>query len=70
MTKKPTVKKGPASSYASPGECIVEVWDPRNKKGCLLSIRTLENGITAIIPYRADPGVVVHMHGKRWKVAR
>lgn len=67
---KPTIKKGPASTYESAGERIVEIWDPVNQQGCLLSIRSLDNGVTTITPYRADPGVVVQMHGKHWKVSR
>lgn len=67
---KPTIKKGPASCYESQHERIVEVWDPRHKQGCLLSIRSLDSGVTTITPYRADPGVVVQMNNKHWRVAR
>lgn len=67
--KKPTVKRGPASQFASEGELIVEVWDPNSKTGCLLSLRSLD-GKLVVMPYRGDPGVVVQMHGRHYKVPR
>lgn len=72
MATKPTVKRGPASRYASTDETIVEVFSRGIKAGCLLSIREVETPqgrVLVIAPYRADPQVRVHVGRRYLKVA-
>lgn len=56
--RKPTISKGPASSYASPDEIIREV--SNGKCGFLLSIRNFDDGTLRVEIYRADSGVTVY----------
>ena len=47
-----------ADRHHAPNERIAEVRFP-NGKGCLLSLRQLEDGTCSISVYRADPGIFV-----------
>lgn len=64
----PTIKRGPASYYALPGETIVEVFSLTLQRGCLLSVREGKardgSPVLEILPYRGDKGVMV-IAGKR-----
>lgn len=59
---RPTVKRGVADRYASPGETIVEVYSRALGKGCLLSVRETPDGTLILEAYRADPGVFVRVN--------
>lgn len=56
-TRKPIVKKGPASHYAGPGESIYEFSD--GESGGLLSLRRNKLGILRVEIYRTDADVMV-----------
>lgn len=67
--RKPTVlTKCVANTNAMHNERIVEVSDRETGKGCLISVRRLVDGTLVIEPYRGDPGVVVQMHQRHYKV--
>lgn len=56
---KPSIKKGPASAYAQPGETIVEFSTVIDGKlaGGLISMRAIHGKLRVEI-YRTDPGMV------------
>ena len=58
----------PADQYAMDGETIVEVFSRSLQKGCLVSVYQAAGGELVIVPYRADSGVVVRLHGKTYRV--
>ena len=66
MARPPTIKKGPASHYATGDETIVEIHSSTTGTGCLLAVRVAyKDGEPYLLlePYRADDGVFVRMHG-------
>lgn len=69
MPKRPTVKRGPASAYAGPGETTVEFFDTSSQAGGLINLRsvTTANGQRRLLVslYRLDPGVKVFVERRR-----
>lgn len=72
MSRPPTIKRGPASIWASAGQTIVEVWSSKLQRGFLLSIRETSedhDGPGGVPPrliveaYRGDPGTYVRHSG-------
>lgn len=70
---RPTIKRGPASGYALPGETIVEIFSRELQRGCLLSVRESKapdgSPVLEISPYRGDKGVQVIAGGRSFKVS-
>jgi hypothetical protein len=68
MSIRPSVKtRCVADNYHGPGERVVEVWDAKLQKGCLLCLRRVDGGELEISVYRADPGVKVRIKGRSYK---
>ena len=58
MSKRPTIRKGPASSYAGPNETIIEFSDGAGNGG-LISLRSADDGRLIVELYRVDEGVEI-----------
>ena len=59
MSKKPQIKKGPASQHEhGDQELIREIFDPVLKIGALISIRRTDAGNLIIEVYRKDAGII------------
>lgn len=73
MARPPTIKKGPASHYATGDETIVEIHSTTAKAGLLLAVRVIHidgEPVLCLEPYRADENVIVRMHGEDRSVAK
>lgn len=57
--RRPTIKRGPASSFAGPVEIILEIHSSNLKCGALLSVREQSDGTLRVEIYRADSQVRV-----------
>ncbi|MGE0545064.1 MAG: hypothetical protein AB7R89_33320 [Dehalococcoidia bacterium] len=57
--RRPSITRGPADHFASPGERIAEITFS-NGAGCLISLRD-NDGKPVISLYRLDKGITVHV---------